>query len=245
VWFIVGNVPGNMAMPTIGAALANWDIWTPDGQKWLTMQQTIMSAIRGTGAQNIMLADGTNGGQDQAWDDTSHLVMKHSAILQYGPTIASQFNNVVFDTHIYGEWSSPGAMSTRMPLYLAAAKAESLPLIFGEYGQTIDGDDAAVVPALLDIANQDGIGRVAWAWADSGTWDLTTSQDPTAIGKSWEWGGGYLIDSPTAPTNLTTFGQEVWADNHAAALVPEPATAGVVAVGGAVLALGTRRRRIK
>jgi mannan endo-1,4-beta-mannosidase len=232
-----------MAKPTDPAALAAWDLWTPDGAKWLNMQRTIMSAIRATGAQNILVADGTNSGQDQAWDDMGNLVKKHSAILTYGPTIASEFSNVVFDTHIYGEWSSPGAMSERMPKYLQAIQDAKLPLIFGEYGATTDGDYVELTRQLLAIANEHDIGRIAWAWADAGTWDLTTSQDPTAIGTTWEWGGGYLIDSPTNPTNLTLFGQMVWADNHAALpTVPEP-TMGMVAAVGATLVLGGRRRR--
>jgi hypothetical protein len=242
VWFNTGNEPGNMVKPTDPAALASWDMWTPDGQKWLTMQRTIMSAIRGTGAQNIMVADGTNYGQDQAWDDLGNLVPKHSAILTYGPTIAGEFSNVVFDTHIYGEWSSRNAISQRLPKYIEATQAAGLPLIFGEYGATTDGDYVQMQQDFLKVANQYDISRVAWAWSDSGNWDLTTGTDPNALGTSWEVGGGYLINSPTNPTNLTPFGQMVWADTHAVMPVPEPATA-VVAGAGALLAVGGRRRR--
>lgn len=242
VWFNTGNEPGNMAKPTDPAQLATWDQWTPDGAKWLTMQRTIMSAIRGTGAQNVMVADGTNMGQDQAWDDLGNLVTKHSAILTYGPTIASEYSNVVFDTHIYGEWSSPNAIAQRLPKYIQAAQAANLPLIFGEYGATTDGDYVQEQQDFLTVANQYDVGRAAWAWSDSGTWDLTTSQDPNAIGTTWEWGGGYLINSATSPTNLTPFGQMVWADNHAVTPVPEPATAMVAGVG-ALLAIGGQRRR--
>jgi hypothetical protein len=208
------------------------------------MQRTIMSAIRSTGAQNIMVADGTNYGQDQAWDDLGTLNPQHSAILTYGPTIASEYSNVVFDTHIYGEWSSPGAISQRLPQYIQATQAANLPLIFGEYGATVFGDWYQTQVDFLKVANQYDIGRAAWAWSEGSGWNLTTSQDPNAIGTSWQYGGGYLIDSPTNPTNLTPFGQLVWADNHAAMPVPEPTT-GVVAAGGAVLALGARRRRGK
>jgi mannan endo-1,4-beta-mannosidase len=243
VWFNTANEPGNMQKPASGsAAAATWDQWTPDGAKWLNMNQTIISAIRKAGNNNVVLVDGTNYGQDQAWDDLGNLVPKHSAILTYGPTLASEFSNVVFDTHVYGEWSSPGAISQRLPKYIQAAQAANLPLIFGEYGATIDGDYVQVQQQFLAIANQYNIGRAAWAWSDSGTWDLTTAQDPTAIGTTWEWGGGYLIDSPTNPTNLTPFGQMVWADNHAATLVPEPSL-GLVAAGAAVVIGVTRRRR--
>lgn len=230
VWFNTGNEPG--------------DQWVPDGNKWLTMQRTIMSAIRGTGAQNIMVADGTNYGQDQAWNDLGTLNPAHSAVLTYGPTIAGEYSNVVFDTHIYGEWSSPNAISQRLPQYIEAARAANLPLIFGEYGATVFGDWYQTQVDFLKVANQYNLGRVAWSWSDSKGWNFTTSQDPNAIGTDWQYGGGYLINSPTNPTNLTPFGQLVWDDTHAVMLVPEPAT-GMVAVVGATLAVGARRRRGK
>jgi mannan endo-1,4-beta-mannosidase len=233
-----------MAKPTDPAQLATWDQWTPDGAKWLNMQRTIMSAIRATGAQNVMVADGTNLGQDQAWDDLGNLVKKHSAILTYGPTLAGEFSNVVFDTHIYGEWSSPNAVAQRLPKYIQAARDADLPLIFGEYGATVDGDYVQLQRDFLAVANQYDIGRAAWAWSDSGTWDLTYGHDLSALGKSWEYGGGYLIDSPTNPTNLTPFGQMVWADNHSVIPVPEPTTVTAAALG-ATLTLGARRRRNK
>lgn len=242
VWFSTGNEPGNEAKPTDPAQLATWDQWTPDGQKWLTMNQTIMSAIRATGNTSIMIADGTNNGQDQAWDDRGNLVPKHSAILTYGPTLTSQFSNVVFDTHIYGEWSSGGAITSRLPQYIQATENENLPLIFGEYGATVFGDWYQEQVDFLKVADQYDIGRAAWSWSDVSGWNLTTSSDPSAAGTAWANGGGYLINDPVDPTNLSPFGQLVWNENHTLIAIPEPATASLMACG-TLLALRPRRRR--
>jgi mannan endo-1,4-beta-mannosidase len=242
VWFSTGNEPGNETQPAAGTpAAATWDQWTPDGQKWLTQNQTIMSAIRATGNTSIMLADGTNDGQDQAWDDKGNLVTKHSAVLTYGPTLTSQFSNVVFDTHIYGEWSSPGAISSRLPQYIQATEAENLPLIFGEYGATVFGDWYQTQADFMKVADQYDIGKVAWSWSDSGGWNLTTSADPNAVGTTWANGGGYLINSPTNPTNLSPFGQLVWNDTHTLIALPEPTS--LLAACGLAFPLLSRRRK--
>jgi hypothetical protein len=225
VWFNTANEPGGRPV---------------DGAKWLTMNRTIINAIRAKGANNVVVADGTNFGQDQWWDDQGNLNPAHSAILSFGPTLANEYGNVVFDTHIYGEWSSTNAISSRLPKYIQATRAANLPLIFGEYGAKMDGTWLGLQTEFLKVANQYGVGRAAWAWADDGAeWQLTTSSDPNAVGKAWQYGGGYLINSSTNPTNLTAFGQLVWNDTHAAP-VPEPAVAGGVAL---LLAGATLRRR--
>lgn len=214
VWFNTSNESGNMKKPTDPAQLANWDIWTPDGPKWLTMNRTIIAAIRAAGNTNPVMVDGTNGGQDQAWDDLGNLNPKHSAILTYGPQLTAEFSNVIFDTHIYGEWSSPGAVPTRLRKYLDAAKTADLPIIFGEYGATIWGDWYQTQVEFLKVANEYNVGRLAWSWSDGSGWYLTNSTDPNAVGKSWYNGGAYLINDTKSPTNLSAFGKLVWADTR-------------------------------
>jgi hypothetical protein len=240
VWFNLMNEPRNAA----NTGQPGWDMWTPDGAKWLAMGQTMIKAIRATGNDNMIIMDGTNHGQDQAWDDLGTLNPKHSAVLSYGKQLQSfdgvDYSNIAFDAHLYGEWSSPGAKS-RLEQYIQATQAAGLPLIFGEYGATIWNDWTQVAKDALELANKYGIGHAAWHWADAGGWDLTTGTDFSALGTSWEVGGGYLINSPTNPTNLTEFGQMVWNDTHLILPTPEPVSGMTMLVGVAACAM--RRRR--
>jgi hypothetical protein len=215
VWFNVGNEPGNMAKPTDPTRLADWDLWTPDGPKWLRMHRTVIRAIRdGARADNVIVCDGTNYGQDQAWDDFDNLVPRHSAILTYGKQVM-RFNgrtypNVIFDLHLYGEWTSRGAVPDRLEKYVAAVRDAGLPLIIGEYGATHRDGQMPVVRAMFDVARRYRVGRVAWHWSSGEPFPLTTSGD------SWGVGGGYLVHPRAKPRNLTTFGRMVWSDNRAA-----------------------------
>jgi hypothetical protein len=178
------------------------------------MHRTVIRAIRNqAGADNVIVADGTNFGQDQAWDDYDNLVPKHSAILTYGRALlrfgGKTYGNIVFDVHLYGEWTSRGAVPDRLDKYVAAVRAARLPLIVGEYGATDRDGQMPVVEAMFDVARRYGIGRVVWHWSGGEPYPLTKGSD------SWGYGGGYLIGNRTHPKNLTTLGRLVWKDNHA------------------------------
>jgi hypothetical protein len=103
------------------------------------------------------------------------------------------------------------------------------------------GDWYSTQQAFLKVADQYGIGKAAWSWSDVGGWNLTTSSDPNAVGTAWANGGGYLINDPVSPTNLSAFGQLVWNENHTLIAIPEPASASLL-IGGAGLILRRRRR---
>ena len=94
--------------------------------------------------------------------------------------------------------------------YIQRVQAEGLALIAGEYG----GDASmSVTQNLLGMADSYNLGRLAWNWqgdVGGGGFNLTTG------------GGGFLVNDPLAPTNLTPFGQLVWADTHSTTVIPEP-----------------------
>jgi hypothetical protein len=154
------------------------------------------------------------------------LTNEQSAILSSGKDLLSfggaNYNNVIFSFHAYSEWSAGGAV--KMADYIQRVQAEGLALMAGEYG----GDKSmSVTQDLLAMADSYNLGRIAWNWqgdAGGGGYNLTTG------------GGGFLINDPLVPTNLSPFGQLVWADTHATdfSAVPLPSAVGT----GSALLIG-------
>jgi hypothetical protein len=221
VWFNVGNEPGDKQKPADWPADQYWDPFQPDVDKWLTMHQTVIRAIRNdVNNRNIVVADGIIDGQDQPWDDGPNLNLAHSAILPYGKDLQhfdnKDWQNILFDTHIYGMWMAPGATPDRLEKYILEARKRNLPLIFGEYAPTGDSN-WKLVQDMWQLADKYRIGRAGWSWSDWRDFpDLTTTPDPdpAAVGTLWATGGGYLINDLEHPTNLTEWGQGLWNDNR-------------------------------
>jgi hypothetical protein len=222
-----------------------------DRVQWLGYHQGVINTIRAAGANNMVVVDGLHWGVDTGgiWEDKP-LPDGYSAILTYGKEMLQNNNNsgnVLFDLHVYGEWA--GANANKLRDFVQRAKAQGLPLIFGEYGNSYDRVSSETVN-MFTVANEMGIGRLAWSWFAELPGALTDpsgtpSVYPYTDQNGWtsmitNYGGGWKIDSMINPTNLTPWGQAVWNDTHPMA-IPEPAVAGGLMVLAPLLL--TRQRR--
>jgi hypothetical protein len=192
VWFNVMNEPGSGLPAT-------------QKDKWFTVHRAVITAIRDeVGADNIIVVDGMNWGQDAGSYVGDYVPREQSALIQWSRELITYNNkvypNVVFSFHVYDVWNAGGA--ARMGSYIDQVLANNVPLIAGEYGVKNEPHvTTAAVQALFDAAGPRRIGKIAWAWEGYDENDLSTGQ----------WlGGGYQIDNCANPTNLTWFGQMVW-----------------------------------
>lgn len=195
VWFDVMNEPGGLR--------------SIDADSWLNVHQQVIQAIRDTaGADNIIIVEGANGGQDAGDWEATPVAENMSAILQYADDILSfngqDYENIVFSIHPYDQWNSGDA---RMADFFDRVLARDLALIVGEYAVQTNANTEAAAESVFNTAVPRNIGRIVWHWDGGDANDLTV--DTTQ-------GGGWEIDHCESPTNLSWLGEMVWADNHQA-----------------------------
>ncbi len=181
VWFDIANEPGGRG--------------GIDSAQWLGMHDTVIEAIRGTGANNIIIVEGAYGGQDSPGD---------SAILRFGSQLIANnghpYQNIVFSIHPYDLWNNGGLGS-----FIDRVRAQNLALLIGEYGIQTDQDTRRAAQAVFSDAVSRNVGIVMWHW-DGHDWNDVTANTT--------WGGGWEINHCSNPTNLSWFGQQVWNVNH-------------------------------
>ena len=190
VWFDIMNEPGGRK--------------SIDSEQWVNMHGQVIQAIRDDAqANNIIIVEGAYGGQDSGNNDASPVT--DSAILNFGKNIINYggrtFENIVFSIHTYDLWNYGDA---KMADFFDRVTAKGYALIVGEYGIQTDQDTQAAADSTFNTAIPRGIGRVVWQWDGSDGNDLTANTTT---------GGGWEINSCTAPTNLSEFGQKIWDDN--------------------------------
>lgn len=192
VWFNVSNEPGgaNSSQPE-------------NVLKWLNQNQTVINAIRGESANNIIVVDAHYWGQDVGEWNSNPVAQNKSSILAHARKLKDPQNNLVFSIHLYDQWQYGEA---KMEDYFNRVHAAGTPIIIGEYGAKNDGSYQNTVASALKIANKKDIGVFAWAWAGQDEFDLTTSGNG---------GGQYSQYDPDGNvTNLSWFGEQVWANKY-------------------------------
>ena len=127
----------------------SWDAWLNGAMVQDTSgtyqgvgYQQLYDAIRSTGAENIVIANGLNWGYDLSGVAT-HMIKGY---------------NVMYGTHVY-DWpeKQPGAWDAGFG-YLAARA----PVMIGEFGTMNCG--VPYYNAVMDYADQKNLHIVAWAW---------------------------------------------------------------------------------
>ena len=188
VWFNIMNEPGEPS------------------EKWKTVHEEVIKAIRATGAENIIVLDGNQGGQEGGFMDPPT-----SAILTYGEYFAKNYENIVFSLHMYNGWTGG---QDRLTEYVKQAHEKNLCLIIGEYGGGEDGTNSATA-AMFNVCVPNKVGRMVWHWDGGDIHRLTEGIDIK---------GGYHIDRTdgSKPTNLSWLGNQVWEDNHGSLRVDSP-----------------------
>lgn len=191
VWYNVMNEPGDL-IP----------------QKWLDVHRAVIKGIRDdVQSDAIIICDGWVYGQDLGYlDDAATVVPEaNSAIISLGQQVLTfdgkTYPNIIFSAHVYELYNPQPA---RVVDYVNKVAAKNLCLIFGEYGSYNNSSTLPGTNNMFAAAVPRNIGRAVWAWYGADTNDLTTTTN----------GGGFYVNSLTAPTNLTALGQICWDDNH-------------------------------
>ena len=144
---------------------AAWTCWrdggTCSGFKWQAAgMKTLLGAVRGTGAQNVVLLGGVQ---------YSNAL---SRWLQYAPVDPA--GQLVAAAHVYGNnacgASDGGACLDRT----VAPVAAQVPVVFGEVGETMDDSECSSrnSQVVLPWAEAHGISWLAWTWD---TWGSCSS----------------------------------------------------------------------
>ncbi|MDO8342079.1 MAG: cellulase family glycosylhydrolase [Cellvibrio sp.] len=142
---------------------------------------TAVRALRNGGLTHMLMVDAANWGQD--WSNT---------LRDNAPTIlaADTRKNIVFSVHMYEVYNN----ATIVQSYLNSYLTRGLAIVVGEFGAEHGGSNVAE-EAILQYAQDQGIGYLGWSWSGNGSCCL-----PLDIVNNWNaaslstW-GNYLINS--------------------------------------------------
>ncbi|ANE46586.1 hypothetical protein SY83_10220 [Paenibacillus swuensis] len=189
VWFNIANEPGD---------------WNLDAQ-WKTMHKTVIEAIRGTGATNIIVVDGGTFGQDCGYSQAGNVVDGDSAVISWGQEVKSYdtTGNTIFSVHNYGCWDWS---ESKLTDYVNRVHAKNLALVFGEWGAQTGGEHQTAAQNTVNVSQAKKVGKMVWHWDGGDAFDLTNT--------GGGWGGDINRTDGTKPTNLTWLGSKVWDANR-------------------------------
>jgi mannan endo-1,4-beta-mannosidase len=194
VWFNVLNEPGKER---------------PADERWLSMHDRLVGAIRDTGADNLVVVDGTSWGQDAGGEHRADVKTENSAILRFGPRLAADHEGVVFSFHVYNQWGNPDATDqervAKMVDYVRRVRRAGLPVLMGEVGgarKECCEREALAARAAYEVAARLDVGLLAWHGQSVDEHRLV------------DWDAEHTspsdIDDWENPSNLTWQGELLW-----------------------------------
>lgn len=193
VWIGLHNEPGG------------WDGLDGDFSRWRAESLLLMDTVRSISPDMMMLLSGTAWGQDTGPSWTGKRVKPEQSALLSNVDLIQGYSNLITTFHMYDQWRfSYDRVKNYFDQLIAAHDA---PIVVGEYGSWNGSSSLRSSEFLHRLLKEPGyeiVGRSVWNWSALDLNDLTTTGD----------GSGYLVDSCESPTNLTTLGELVWADNH-------------------------------
>lgn len=182
--------------------LLNEPTWSQPETQYVSVHKTLRDAIRGTGAENIIVIDGGVAGQEwPRWGVPGNLIPR------FGPELAKDQCNILFSIHVYNAWAEAGGSSphnAEFVSYLQSVQSKGLALVVGETGWNTSDSDVARLKAgsLVAFNNAPGRGVGIIAWHGTPNWGDTFNLTST--------GQFHAVDNWTTPTNLTDFGKKLW-----------------------------------
>jgi len=195
--------------------------------RWKTQHQAVIDAIRGTGAENVIVIDDTQAGQGaNDWWNIDESPAEDSAILSEGANLVDPAHRLVFSVHAYDVWGYPNDGSddcsnrysdaqrdARFRSYVDRVHELGLPLLVGELGFRPTDEATSGLSIHGEYGGQPPCGSTTLLAAE--TVYRVAPQDGVGV---IVWHGFDLTtDGPqawdlvgTPPTNLTPFGQLQW-----------------------------------
>lgn len=189
----------------------NEPVWS-DNNAWVDIQKHYLNLVRATGAENIVVADNMNTGNDASWDGAKKV---------YDPSMGQAVRaanpcNVLFSLHAYGGAAeNPGTQA-----YFNNVKAAKLALIIGEIGYTVDGTTTAGSYAqnvrgfneAMQYAPAMGIGMLWWH-ATHGQYGVDPYWLKNGTSKTYLNKTGAFYEGGNS-ANLSPAGQQFWNLSH-------------------------------
>lgn len=181
---------------------------------WYTQTVDLIQAIRATGARNIIVARGTNDGQDNLETTAGAVVLDaHSAILSKGQAVTGIDHDVVFGLVTHHYWGVGNATQNNAKLtdYITRVHNKGLALLVISTGgvsnvdglgagNTMDDQNARATRATYAVAPSNGVGLIAWHAQPGDGWALTNAT------KTWP-DGDRTGDFANTNAGLTWHGQ--------------------------------------
>jgi hypothetical protein len=199
VWFNLMNEPGAYKNGSIGV-------------EYKVRHRELIQVIRNEGANNIIVVDGTQWGQDvYSWSNES-VNASNSGILTYGTDIKAGFNNVCFNIHMYDQWAL-GNIPHNIKLrdYIDKVREKGLCLGFiGEVGTNNDVNKNKATECAYTVGlKEKNIGMVSWHYQEKDGYSLCVNNGQDRSG----WGDA--VNSIANPTNLSQYdGFYFWKATH-------------------------------
>lgn len=134
---------------------------------WLDIHVPLIEAIRGTGAQNPIMLNASNWGQDFCDRDGGPWSVGKSSILSFGPGLVAQYDNILFDMHFYSRWASERNNSDDdIRAYFDAIHDAGLAVVVGEIGGKLEStkvhaDDLIAAERFYNLRIP-GVGALSW-----------------------------------------------------------------------------------
>jgi Cellulase (glycosyl hydrolase family 5) len=210
VWFNLMNEPGENANYGVGAV----------DPRWLSWNSYLAGRIRGAGAQNPIVIDGSNNGQDIQYNTEGGQLARTdaSAILTYGPEIMKQYSNVIFSLHVYDVWGkgTDAQNDARLVDYVSRVRATGAALIVGEAGFSENGLEPRGVLSIFGVqavyrnAAALKLGVIAFAIPNSNFPEQLADNNKPYVLTLGTIGDVNQLNSDTSPTNLSKLGTYVW-----------------------------------
>ena len=210
VWFNLMNEPGENANYGVGAV----------DPRWLSWNSYLASRIRGAGAENPIVIDGSNNGQDIQYNTEGGQLARTdaSAILTYGPEIMKQYKNLIFSLHVYDVWGkgTDAQNDARLVDYVSRVRASGAALIVGEAGFSENGLEPRGVLSTFGVqavyrnAAALKLGVIAFAIPNSNFPEQLAANNKPYVLTLGTIGDVNQLNSDTTPTNLSKLGTYVW-----------------------------------
>lgn len=128
---------------------------------WRDAYINAVRTIRNAGINTTIVVDAPGYGQDN----------RAFSLLNYADDVqaADPRHNVLFSVHMYCEWRVGG--SSNISTLLPQIKNSGIPIIVGEFGfqHASDGSCDINEQLILDTAQANGIGWLAWSWKGNGS----------------------------------------------------------------------------
>jgi mannan endo-1,4-beta-mannosidase len=168
-----------------------------DNADFVSMNTHFYDLVRSVGAENLVVADLMNSGNDAAANGAKHIYDP-----SMGPALDAGKCNILFSLHAYG-WGNDKAGYQRL---FDDMRRDKLALVVGEFGYKLNAPvtDASrtAATAMFDLAPEDGVGMLVWH---------ATFGDNFSLKKS---GDAFYADGGDGSA-LSPLGQSMWSLGHA------------------------------